>query len=102
MNTKNLIASAAVALLMTSAAQASDKATAAEAEAMVKKAVAFIKQNGAEKAYSTFNDKKGPFTDRDLYIVVYGLDGKCLSHGANEKLIGKDLSEAQDVDGKFY
>ena len=25
-----------------------------------------------------------------------------LSHGANAKLIGKDMTEAQDVDGKYY
>lgn len=97
-----LMAAAAIVALTAGGASAQDKATAAEAEAMVKKAVTFLKQNGAEKAYSAFNDRKGPFTDRDLYIVVYTLDGKCLSHGANEKMIGKDLSEAQDVDGKYY
>ena len=25
-----------------------------------------------------------------------------LAHGANAKLIGKDMSDAQDVDGKFF
>jgi cytochrome c len=25
-----------------------------------------------------------------------------LAHGANEKLIGKDMIDAQDVDGKYY
>ena len=102
MNIKTLAAGVAVTALVAFGAQAQDKATAAEAEAMVKKAVTFIKQNGADKAYAEFSNKKGQFVDRDLYIVVYGLDGKCLSHGANEKLIGKDLSEAQDVDGKYY
>ena len=102
MKINTLLACAAVVAITSFTAHAQDKATAAEAEAMVKKAVAFIKQNGADKAYAEFNNKKGQFTDRDLYIVVYGLDGKCLSHGANEKLIGKDLSEAQDVDGKYY
>lgn len=102
MKIKTLIACAAVAALVGFDAQAQDKASAAEAEAMVKKAVTFLKQNGPEKAYAEFSNKKGQFIDRDLYIVVYGLDGKCLAHGANEKLIGKDLSEAQDVDGKFY
>ena len=102
MNIKTLIAVAAVSVIASTAAYAGDKATAPEAEAMVKKAVTFLKQNGPEKAFSAFNDKKGQFVDRDLYIVVYTLDGKCLSHGANEKLIGKDLSEAQDVDGKYY
>jgi cytochrome c len=42
------------------------------------------------------------FRDRDLYIVVYDLEGKCLAHGANAKLVGKDLSDAQDVDGVYY
>jgi cytochrome c len=102
MNIKTLVASAAVTVLVAVNAHAQDKATAAEAEAMVKKAVTFIKQNGVDKAYAEISNKKGQFVDRDLYIVVYGLDGKCLSHGANEKLIGKDLSEAQDVDGKYY
>ena len=102
MNIRTLAACTAMTALFASGAHAGDKATAAEAEAMVKKAVTFIKQNGADKAYAEFNNKKGQFIDRDLYIVVYGLDGKCLSHGANEKLIGKDLSEAQDVDGKYY
>lgn len=97
-----LLAAVAVVALTAGTASAQDKATAAEAEAMVKKAVAFLKQNGPEKAYPAFQDRKGQFVDRDLYVVVYSLDGKCLSHGANEKMIGKDFSEAQDVDGKYY
>ena len=69
---------------------------------MVKKAVSFIKEQGADKAYAEISNKAGRFIDRDLYIVVYQLDGKVLAHGANEKFIGKDMSEAQDVDGKLY
>ncbi len=38
----------------------------------------------------------------DVGVDVIGLDGKVLSHGANAKLIGKDLIDAQDVDGKYY
>lgn len=81
---------------------ADEHATKEEAVAMVGKAVSTIKADGADKAYAEISKKDGPFSDRDLYIVVYGLDGKCLAHGANAKLIGKDLSEAQDVDGKYY
>jgi cytochrome c len=79
-----------------------DFATKDEAVAMVKKAVDFIRQQGADKAYTEIDTKGGQFTDRDLYVVVYGLDGKVLAHGANQKLIGKDLIEAQDVDGKYF
>jgi cytochrome c len=73
-----------------------------EALAMVKKGVAFIKANGVDKGYTTISDKAGPFTDRDLYLVVYGLDGKCLAHGANPKQIGRDLMDLTDVDGKYF
>jgi cytochrome c len=97
-----LFAAAAIVALTAGAATAAEKATAPEAEAMVKKAVTFLKQNGPEKAYPAFQDRQGQFVDRDLYVVVYSLDGKCLSHGANQKMVGKDFLEVQDVDGKFY
>ena len=77
-------------------------ATRDEAQAMVKKAVAFIKEQGPEKAYNEISNKAGRFIDRDLYVVVYRLDGKVLAHGANPRLIGMDLSDVQDVDGKFF
>jgi cytochrome c len=97
---------ALIALLCTAlwinSADAADRATKAEAEAMVKKAVEFIKANGPEKGYSEISNRQGQFIDRDLYIVVYDIDGKCLAHGANAKLIGKDLSESTDADGKFF
>jgi cytochrome c len=92
----------AVALAIGSVAYAADGANKDEATAMVKKAVAFIKTEGPDKAYPEISKKGGQFSDRDLYIVVYQLDGKVLAHGANDKFIGKDMSDAQDVDGKLY
>jgi signal transduction histidine kinase len=76
--------------------------TAAEATAMVDKAIAHIKKVGREKAFADINNKHGPFTDRDLYVVVYDLKGKVLAHGANEKMIGKDLIDLRDNDGKYF
>jgi cytochrome c len=83
-------------------ASAAEFGTPAEAEAMVKKAVAEIKAVGQEKAFAEFNNPKGRFTDRDLYITVYDMTGKCLSHGANPKMIGKDLIDLRDPDGRFF
>lgn len=80
----------------------SEHASKEDATAMVKKGVSFIKANGKDKGYATITDKKGPFVDRDLYLVVYGLDGKCLAHGANEKQVGRDLIDFKDVDGKPF
>ncbi|HTY65977.1 MAG TPA: cache domain-containing protein [Alphaproteobacteria bacterium] len=99
---RTLLATAAV-LLMTGPAFAEDHATKDEATAMVSKAVALIKSAGPDKAYSAIDDKaNADFHVKDLYIMVYSLDGKCLAHGANPKLIGKDMSDAQDSDGVYY
>jgi cytochrome c len=84
------------------AAAAEGGATKPEAEAMVKKGVAYMRANGLDKAYAEFNKKDGAFTDRDLYLVVYGLDGVVRAHGGNAKMIGKDLLELKDIDGKAF
>ena len=96
--------SALVATLVAAgtAAMAADGASKDDAVAMVKKAVAFIKEQSPDKAYPEFTSKDAKFIDRDLYVVVYQLDGKVLAHGSNPKFVGKDMSDAQDVDGKLY
>jgi len=76
--------------------------TPKEAEALVGLAIGHIKKAGAEAAYKDFTDKKAPFVDRDLYVVVYSLDGKALAHGQNPKMVGKDFIEMMDPDGKPY
>jgi signal transduction histidine kinase len=101
-STKVLVSGLTAMLVFTGAAVAADGANKDEAIAMVKKAVTFIKEKGAEKAYPEFTGKAPSFIDRDLYVVVYQLDGKVLAHGSNAKFVGKDLIEAQDVDGKLY
>ena len=78
------------------------KTTKEQAVAMVKKGVAFIKSAGADKAYAEITDKRGRFVEHDLYLVVYGLDGVVRAHGANEKMVGRNLTELRDVDGKAF
>jgi len=76
--------------------------TAKEAEAMVAKAVAHAEKVGAAKAYQDFTRKVAPFADRDLYVVVYDLKGKVLAHGQNPKMVGKELIDLLDPDGKAF
>ena len=105
MNKQLLIASLAAAFAtagLTSAIAAEGGANAAEATAMVKKGVAFIKASGKDKGYAAISTKGGQFSDRDLYLVVYGMDGVVRAHGANEKMIGKNLIDLKDVDGKAF
>jgi len=96
---KSFLAVAVLCLMMPGAGYAAEQGSVAEAEAMVKKAVAFIKANGPDKAYEEFTNGKS-FKDRDLYIIVYDLNGKNLAQGANPKLVGKDLIGLKDPDGK--
>jgi signal transduction histidine kinase len=79
-----------------------DYASKDEAIAMVKKGVAYVKANGKDKGYAEISNKKGQFIDRDLYLVVYGLDGTVFAHGANEKQVGRNLIDLKDIDGKLF
>lgn len=81
---------------------AGERGTADEAVAMTKKAVAAIAKEGVDNIYAAITAKDARFIDRDLYVIVYDMTGKALAHGANPKLVGKDLIENQDTDGKFY
>lgn len=89
-------------LLVSLLAVAGEKGTKEEAVAMVKKAIEFAKANGNEKAFSEINNPKGQFVDRDLYVVVYDMNGKCLAHGANQKMVGRELIDNKDIDGKEF
>lgn len=102
MKQKHLMTLVMVGVLASGLARADANVTPKEAEAMVKKGVAFIKTNGKDKGYAEITAKQGQFKDRDLYLVVYGFDGKVWAHGANEKMVGKVLIDLKDVDGKEF
>ncbi|NEX63440.1 histidine kinase [Noviherbaspirillum sp. 17J57-3] len=85
---------------VTGSALASDRASADDAVAMVKKAVAAIKANGKDKAFADFADPANKdFHDRDLYIYVYDMNGVAVAHGNNPKMVGKNLMDMKDNDG---
>ena len=81
---------------------AEKRGTATEAEAMVKKAIAMAKAKGNDAAFAEVNNKNGQFTDRDLYVFVYDINGKVMAHGQNLKMIGKELIDMKDADGKEF
>ena len=76
--------------------------SADEAVAMVKRAAAYLKDNGADKAYAEFSSPTGQFKDRDLYVAVLDAHGVTLAHGGNPKLVGKAMIELKDVDGVYF
>ena len=99
---KSMSIAACVLALHIPVLAADDRGTAAEATALVQRAAEYLKANGPAKSYAAFNDPAGQFKDRDLYVFVMDMNGKMLSHGANAKLIGKDLTALKDSDDKLF
>jgi cytochrome c len=74
----------------------------ADAEAMVKKAIDFYKANGKEKTVAAMNDPNGEFKQGELYAFMFDFDVNCMAHPANPKLVGKNLSDLKDAEGKQF
>lgn len=92
----------AAAAALASGGAAAQNATADEAVAMVRKGVAAIKADGKDRTLARINDTQGPYRVRDLYLTVDRMDGMALAHGANQKMVGLQLMDSKDVDGKKY
>lgn len=81
-------------------AHAGDFGTPDEAKAMAERAAAFYKANGKEKAFKAYNEGTDGFKDRDLYVFVYNREGVCQAIGQNQAMVGRNLIEMKDTDGK--
>ena len=70
-----------------------------EAIAFLNEAVAYLKDNGRERAIQEFNNRSGSFVRGDLYIFAYDFNGTCIAHPINPDLVGQTgLSDINDVD----
>ena len=99
-----MMAAACSAALALSSAAFAQQQGAAEAKAMLSKAVAAVKA-GKVKALDMFNKGEGGFLDRDLYpFCVDSGDGKIVAVGnPNAKqIIGQDLRTLKDSTGKSF
>lgn len=101
MRSLKLTATVAAFLASTALALAAQP-TKDDAVAMVKKAVAAIKTEGAQKVYGEINKGDKRFINGEIYIVVQSMDGTNLAHAINQKLVGKNMIDAQDVDGRYF
>jgi signal transduction histidine kinase len=90
---------AVLALSFVGGATAQERGTKAEAKAMADAAFEHIKKVGADKAYKDFTTDRASWNKKDLYVMVYDGKGIALANGANEKLVGKDLSSVKDGNG---
>jgi signal transduction histidine kinase len=80
-------------------AVAGDRATPDEAKALLDKAVKAVQADEA-KALAAFNDPKGGYQDRDLYVFCTGPDGKTSAH-RDAGMIGKVSADIKTPDGRM-
>jgi signal transduction histidine kinase len=73
-----------------------------EAKALVEKAAAFVKANGKDKALAEISKAKGQFDKGEVYVFAYDMTATVIAHPKNPKIIGKNLLEVPDNDGKYF
>lgn len=93
--------SLAAAMALSATAFAQEVGTAAEAQSLVKKAIAHYKATGKDKACADFA-AAGAYQSKDLYVFVQQLDGSMICHGKNPALNGKNLIGLKDSDGVAF
>lgn len=78
----------------------SPRATPAQAQALLTRAIDELKSHPAT-ALADFQTLGGRFMEDDLYVFVIDLaDGRFLAHGGNPELVGRDGTEVRDAKGK--
>ena len=73
-----------------------------DAKALVKRAAAYVKYQGKEKALAEIKTPKGMFDKGELYVFAYDLQGVMLAHPKNPALIGQNLIAVPDTEGKLF
>lgn len=101
---KALFFVAATALVAAPTIASEEKGTAEEATALVKHTIAYYKANGKEKTFAAINAQSPGFKQKDLYIFgSVAKEGSLLAaHGANPRMVGKDMGLLKDADGSPF
>jgi signal transduction histidine kinase len=74
----------------------------ADAVAMVDKGLAYLQKNGKDALVQKINNKSPEFINGSIYLYLRGLDGIVIAHPINPKLLGKNMLDLPDADGKYY
>jgi len=81
---------------------AQERGTPQQAQALTDRAVLHMREVGPETAIKDFNDPKGSYVDRDLFVIVYDPDGIAKASALIPVLIGKNAKSLTDVTGKEF
>jgi signal transduction histidine kinase len=66
---------------------------------LVEDAAALMERRG-EEAFRDFAQKDSQWLYEDYYLFVYALDGTCLFHPVTPELVGKNVLDLRDMNGK--
>jgi methyl-accepting chemotaxis protein len=73
-----------------------------EAVALVKRAAAYVREHGLQRAIAAFNDSHGGFVRDKYYIWASDYRGVTLAHGGDPRVCGKNYWEVKAADGRTF
>ena len=73
-----------------------------DAISLVEKGAAFMKAKGKDEMIKQINAKDPEYVQGPLYLVMRDNKGVVLANPVNPAMIGKDLLDVPDVDGKLF
>ncbi len=73
-----------------------------DAIALVEKGAAFMKAKGKDDMIKQINAKDPEYVQGPLYLVMRDNKGVVLANPVNPAMVGKDLLDVPDVDGKLF
>ncbi|KFI05938.1 cache domain-containing protein [Massilia sp. BSC265] len=77
--------------------------TEKDAIAMVERGIALVKAKGKDEMIKKINAKDAEYVQGELYIDMRDLKtGIVLAHPYNPSIVGKDLTDVPDANGKKY
>lgn len=77
--------------------------TEKDAIAMVERGVALVKAKGKDEMMKKINAKDAEYVQGELYMDIRDLKtGIVLAHPYNPSIVGKDLTDVPDANGKKY
>lgn len=100
MNFLNTIRFVFLGLLLQAFALSASANEKDDAVKMVNDAAAYVQQHGKDKAVADIN--AGKFVKGEIYVFAYDLNAVMLAHPKNAKLIGKNLMDTPDAEGKMF
>ncbi|MCD2515041.1 cache domain-containing protein [Massilia sp. G4R7] len=100
---KLIATTAALCLVLAATPALANGPTEKDAIAMVERGVALVKAKGKDEMMKKINAKDADYVQGELYIDMRDLKtGIVLAHPINPSIVGKDLTDVPDANGKKY